>query len=273
MCGRFILVQKLEAIEKRFNVKASFDIELLPSYNVAPGAYTPVISSNDPRSLQLMRFGLVPSWSKTDKMLINARSEGEHNKADDPAYRGAKGIIEKPAFRKAIRSQRCLVIADAFVEGTTKEKLSKPYLVYLRNKVRPFAMAGIYDVWKNPETGVEIYAFAIITTVANELLQKIPHHRCPVILSPNQEAKWLNQEAPLSDITALLRPYKADLMNAYPISPEIKSPSANNAQLIQPIGPTLMAENEFVVSNHIMKTGMGNPKNRFSDQNPYDKLK
>jgi putative SOS response-associated peptidase YedK len=273
MCGRFILVQKLEAIEKRFNVKASFDIELLPSYNVAPGNYAPVITSQDPRTLQLMRFGMVPSWSKSDKMMINARSEGDHNSADDPNYKGAKGIIEKPSFRKPIRSQRCLVIADAFIEGTTKEKLSKPFLVYLRNKVRPFAMAGIYDIWKNPDTGAEIHAFAIITTVANELLQKIPHHRSPVILSPHQEGKWLNQEAPLSDITAMLRPYKADLMNAYPISPQIKSPTANNPQLIQPLGPPLLAEDAFVVTNYLMKTGMGNPKGHFTDQNPSDKLK
>ncbi len=273
MCGRFILVQKLEAIQKRFNATVSFDIPLRPSYNIAPGSYTPVITSANPRQIDLLRFGMVPSWSVSDKMIINARSEGDHNSADDPGYRGAKGIIEKPSFRKPIRSQRCLVIADAFIEGTTREKLSKPFLVYLRNKVRPFAMAGIYDIWKNPATGVEIHAFAIITTVANELMLKIPHHRSPVILQPHQESKWLNPGTPLTDITAMLRPYHADLMNAYPISAAIKSPTANSPDLINPLGPTLMEEVGFESKNYILKTGMGNPKTHFSQHGETDELK
>ena len=70
-------------------------------------------------------------------MFLNARSEGDHNPDNDPRYTGAKGIIQKPSFRKAIRSQRCLVLADAFIEGPFDRKLSEPYLVYLKGKERP----------------------------------------------------------------------------------------------------------------------------------------
>ena len=141
MCGRYILVQKAEVIEKRFGVVVPDTIQLKPSYNIAPGKLAPVITNDQPHELQLFRFGLTPSWMTQSKFFINARAEGDHNFDNDPNYSGAKGIITKPAFRKPIRSQRCLVPADAFIEGPEKEKLNKPFVVYLREKVRPFAFA------------------------------------------------------------------------------------------------------------------------------------
>ncbi|NMD16449.1 MAG: SOS response-associated peptidase [Bacteroidales bacterium] len=272
MCGRYILVQKLENIEKRFNVTAAFDTLLKPQYNISAGAWVPIIGSDDPHHLQLMRFGITPFWSKTDKFFINARAEGDHNSENLPHYKGAKGIIEKPAFRRPIRSQRCLVIADAFIEGTIQEKLNKPFVVYLRNKVRPFAMAGIWDEWKNPETGEIVRSFAIITTVANELLLKLPHSRMPVILTPAEERKWLDLSLPLSDMTAMLAPYGASLMNAYPISPVIKSPKAEGAKLISPIGPPVVPEDDLQVKSYLQRSGMGNPKQNFSDHLPEDEI-
>ena len=188
MCGRFILASDLTAIQKRFDVAVPEGLDFTPSYNIGPGKYSPVITNTAPGELQLFRFGLTPFWSKKKSMMfINARSEGDQNKEDATDYKGAKGIIAKPAFRKPIRSQRCLIPADAFIEGTTKEKLSKPFVVYLKEHVRPFAFAGIWDVWADQETGEEISSFAIITSSANALLQKIPHHRSPVILHREYE--------------------------------------------------------------------------------------
>jgi putative SOS response-associated peptidase YedK len=77
--------------------------------------------------------------------MINARAEGSHNAENDSNYNGTAGIFQKPMFRHAIKSQRCLVLVDAFIEGPKQEKLNKPYLVYA-NRDRPFALAGIYDV-------------------------------------------------------------------------------------------------------------------------------
>jgi putative SOS response-associated peptidase YedK len=168
-------------------------------------------------------FGLTPFWAKKPMYLFNARSEGDRNKENDPNFRGAKDILIKPSFRKPIRSQRCLIPADAFYEGTTTEGLSKPFLVFFKNKVRPFAFAGLYDDWKNPETGETIRSFSIITTTANELMQKIPHHRCPIILPQWQEKKWLSERTALTDITDMLKSPEADLMNAYPVAESIKN--------------------------------------------------
>jgi putative SOS response-associated peptidase YedK len=263
MCGRYILVQKLEDIEKRFNVIAPEDLEFKASYNISPGQYAPVITSENPKSIELLQFGLTPFWAKKPMYLFNARSEGDHNKENDTSYKGAKGIIKKPAFRKAIRSQRCLIPADAFIEGTTKERLSKPYVVYLRNQERPFAFAGLWDIWVNKETGEILRSFSIITTVANDLLQKIPHHRSPVILPRRFEKDWLNSDLPLTDITSILEPFPGEKMNAYPISADIKNPRAEGKELIKPVGERLVAETETRRTDDVKLQGMGaNKRNR-----------
>jgi len=260
MCGRYVLVQKIEVIEKRFNVTAPSHFEFEPNYNITPGQLAPIITAEDPRVLQLFRFGMTPHWSKKNMILFNARVEGDRNQENDPTYSGSKDIISKPAFRKSIRSQRCLVIADAFIEGTTKEGLDKPFVVFLKDKVRPFAFAGIYDVWLNPETGTEVFSFSIITTTANDLIQRIPHHRSPIILYPHQEAAWLNLKTPLTDITRMLNSYPSEKMNAYPISSKIKNPKANEASLLEPIGSELNSISELSVDRELKLQGMGSRK-------------
>lgn len=261
MCGRYILVHKIEFLEKRFQAAAPPETTFSTSYNIAAGNYAPVIINQEGQNkLQLFRFGLTPSFSKKSKLFINARAEGDHNQENNPVYRGACGIINKPAFRKPIRSQRCLIPADAFIEGTSEEKLSKPYLVYLRNKVRPFAFAGIWDSWRNPANDELIFSFSIITTTSNNLIQRIPHHRSPVILPAEAENQWLNHSLPLSEITALLLPYPARLMNAYPIAPTIKNPEANDPALIRPVGERIMPEYSARIKTKLKQQGMGNPK-------------
>ncbi len=260
MCGRYILVQKVEVLEKRFNCAFQDASGYMPSYNICPGQSAVILTYEDGNTLRMSRFGLTPFWSKKNQLFINARSEGDKNKENKPDYTGGLDIINKPAFRKPIRSQRCLVIADAFIEGTTKEKLSKPFLVYLRNKVRPFAMAGIWDVWRNPESGEEVHSFAIITTVANQLMQRLPHHRSPVILPQPLEQKWIHPKTALTDITSMLRAFPSELMNAYPIGPDIKNPRNNSRELILPIGPPVDPEDDIQVSRSLKLQGMGNPR-------------
>ncbi len=260
MCGRYVLVQKTEVIEQRFNVTAPNYFNWKPNYNIGPGTYAPVITSENPKELQLFQFGLTPFWAKKPMYLFNARTEGDKNKDNNPEYSGSKDIILKPAFRKPIRSQRCLIIADAFIEGTTDDGLKKPYLVYLKNKHRPFAFAGIYDKWINEVTGEELLSFSIITTIANSLLQKIPHQRAPIILPRSAEAFWLSNKTPLTDITKLLKSYDADLMNAYPIGDRIRNPRENDKLLIEPIGKYLGTVKDISSSKTIHLQGMGNRK-------------
>lgn len=256
MCGRYVVVSTVEVIEKRFNVIVpELPLNIIPSFNLGPGSLAPVITNEEPNKVQFFQFGLTPFWAKKKMYLFNARAEGDGNKENDPNYTGGKGIISKPSFKRAIRSQRCLVIADAFIEGSTNEGLDKPYVVYLRDQNRPFAFAGIWEKWTNPETGAISNSFAIITTVANSLLQMIPHHRAPVILSKSGERRWLKAEH-LSDITGMLEPYPSEEMNAYPIDKRIKNPRENDRQLLDPVGERLLTEQETIVNTSLRLQGM-----------------
>lgn len=256
MCGRYVVVSKLKTIEKRFRTKPLPPDLFGMNPNISIGDYAPVIANDRPDEVQLFQFGLTPFWAKKPMYFFNARSEGDHNKEDDPRYTGAMGIINKPAFRHSIRKKRCIIIADAFIEGPKKERLNKPYLVYLKDGKRPFALAGIWDAWIQKETGEEIRSFSIITTVANQLIQKIGHHRSPVILSEEDEQKWLS-DIPLNEVTDLLHPFPPDEMNAYPISPGIKNPRNKDINLLQPTGERLFKEYDYDIVQELELKGMG----------------
>jgi putative SOS response-associated peptidase YedK len=240
MCERFIIVESNEVIETRFNVHTK-DIQIEKNHNLSPTQDAPIITCEDSNHIQLFKFGMVPSGSKKQELIINAQT---------------KGIIIKPEFRKLIRSRRCLIIASAFIVGANDSGLDNPYLVYLQNKKRPFAMAGIYDTWLNPE-GEKVNGFAIITTTANELLLQIGNPRMPVILHESNERTWINKESPLNSITRLLVPYPTNLMNAYPIDPSIKDPTNNYKELILPKGQRVQTEIEIKVEDKFIHHGYG----------------
>lgn len=257
MCGRYVTISKVKEIEKRFGVTAESPDQYTINANVTPGQKSPVITDKDPGGLNFFTFGFTPFWAKKRMYVINARSEGDQNKEDDPRYTGAKGIIQKPMFRTSIRSKRCLVVADAFIEGPKIEKLSKPHCVYMKDGERPFAFAGIWDEWADKTTGELIHTFAIITTTASGVLQKIGHHRSPVILDPDEEKLWLDQSLPLGYVTALLNPLPYDALNAYPISTDIKSPRNHGLELLQPTGERLEPEYAYELYETIKLEGMG----------------
>jgi putative SOS response-associated peptidase YedK len=269
MCGRYVTISSVQSIEKRFQVQATPDISerLQPNANVSHGEYAPVITSDAPKALQLQQFGFTPRWAKKQFYMINARSEGDHNSDNDPRYTGAMGILQKPMFRQSIRDRRCLIIADAFIEGPRQEKLTKPYLVYARDGVRPFALAGIWDEWTHPSTGEVTRSFAILTTVSNRLMERIGHHRSPIVLQEDDEQTWINSSTPLHGITSLLKPYPGNLLNAYPISPAIRDPRANGSDLLQPIGQRVHPEHTYSIHQELKVFGMDNSK--ASRHNPH----
>ncbi|NVK03272.1 MAG: SOS response-associated peptidase [Flavobacteriia bacterium] len=261
MCGRYVTVSKVKAVEKRFNAEVSQPELWRVNTNVGPGTKAPVVTNDAPNEIQHFQFGFTPHWAKKPMYVFNARAEGDHNKDNNPQYTGAKGIIQKPMFRNSIRDRRCLVIADAFIEGPEKEKLSKPYVVYLRER-RPFAFAGVWDEWVNTDTGEMLRSFAILTTVSNPLLQKIGHHRSPVILSPDQETDWISSSLPLNDVTSMLEPYDAKAMNAYPIDPAIKNPRAQGVELLKPVGERIYKEYDYEIYEELRLEGMGETRAR-----------
>ena len=265
MCGRYVTVTSVKAIEKRFQVTAGpgyTDAPPPPNTNVSHGDAAPVITGDQPAALQAMQFGFTPSWAKKQFYMINARSEGDHNADNDPGYRGAMGILQKPMFRQSIRTRRCLVIADAFIEGPQREKLAKPYVVYAREGQRPFALAGIWDEWTDTSSGELIRSFAIITTTACDAMHAIGHHRSPVMLDPEDERKWIDPVTSLSDATGLLRPIPDGKLNAYPIDTAIKNPRLNGTTLLQPTGDRIFPEYDFELHQSLQMFGMGESPGR-----------
>ncbi len=262
MCGRYAVVTKIKEIEKKFGVTAVPGLVFEPKANVAPGTLAPVIASSNPHQIQLMRFGLMPSWAKKPMLLINARIEGDHNQDNLATYRGAKGIFEKPSFRKPIRSQRCVVPADFFFEGPSDLGLSKPFCFYKKNEYTPFAFAGIWDEYVHPTTGEILHSFAILTTAANDLLRRIGHPRSPLILPESREKEWLNGNLDLSGISEFLVPPADDALNAFPVSPEIKNPNAQGMHLLDPVGERVDKEYRYVVTQQLELFGMGETRAR-----------
>jgi putative SOS response-associated peptidase YedK len=264
MCGRYVTVSSVKTVEKRFNVHAPEHVVKAwrPNTNVSHGEAAPVVASNAPDHVQLFQFGFTPHWAKKQFYTVNARSEGDNNKANEPHYGGTMGILQKPMFRRSFRERRCLVVADAFIEGPEKERLGRPYVVYPRDGERPFSLAGIWDEWTDPGTGEIVRSFAIITTVPNKVTQAIDHHRSPVLLDSEQEREWIDAETPLSDITAMLRPCPANRLNAYPISTAIRDPRANGSELLAPIGERIFPEHTYEIHEHLSLFGMGESRAR-----------
>ena len=98
MCGRYVTVSPIQAVEQRFNVKAPKP--WASNTNVSHGDRAPVVASDKPGEVQLMQFGFTPRWAKKQHYMINARAEGDRNAVNDPSYTGAMGILDKPMFRQ-----------------------------------------------------------------------------------------------------------------------------------------------------------------------------
>ena len=257
MCGRFVQVINIKKVENTYGITLPEGTELEGSYNVAPGDYAYVISSSDPQKLVRYRFGMTPHWAKKQMYLINARAEGDANKENDPGFKGKKGIIMKPAFRKPVRSQRCVIIANAFIEGPEKEKLDKPYVIARQDK-QYISLAGVWDTWVDKNTGEEINSFAIITTVANEITSKIGHPRSPVIIPPGEERKWLNSTIPLTEVVSFLKPFPGKYFEAIPVSVKVKDPRNKDRSILVPVGDRITVEDEFKITKGLKLQGMGN---------------
>ena len=145
MCGRFVLADP-EAAQKRFQTKNKTGIK--PLFNASTGMRLPVVTQNGQCQFELMKWGLVPFWAKEVQIgykMINARSET---------------VAEKPAYRKAFKSQRCLVPASGFYEWKKTDDAKIPYYIHLKSN-DIMAFAGLYDLWEN-ENKEMIKSFTII---------------------------------------------------------------------------------------------------------------
>jgi putative SOS response-associated peptidase YedK len=221
MCGRYSFILEDEMIRERFGVTVRSAI-YKARYNCAPTQKLAVISNENPDVLSLYRWGLIPFWAKDPAIgnkLINAKSET---------------ILEKPSFKNAFKSKRCLVLSDGFYEWK-KEGLKTPYRITRRDGVA-FAMAGIWDKWTD-QNGEDIHSFAILTTTPNSLMAKI-HDRMPVILDRKTEKRWI-ENVPQEELLEMMKPCDASSLLAYPVSSLVNSPRNDSPEILTPVGEEL----------------------------------
>lgn len=228
MCGRFRLKADPGFIEERFQLPAGELARQLglfrPRYNIAPSqAVLGVVADDAGRHAKVLQWGFIPHWVKEPSalnQLINARAET---------------VATKPAFRDALRARRCLIPADGFYEWRRDPAGRKvPYHICLKGE-QPFAFAGLWSVWRGPD-GAPVHSCAIVTTEPNALLREI-HDRMPVILRPDAEALWLDWRVnDAAQLRALLVPYPAEEMEAWPVSPLVNNPRNDTPACSAPLG-------------------------------------
>ena len=261
MCGRYAATKNQGDLVEEFEVEVDATGEPAravmthqqnppagqPDYNVAPTKKAPVVMSRPPRGsedgaapvrqLRLVNWGLVPSWAKDVKIgnrMINSRADS---------------VLEKPAFKRAARSRRCLVPAEGWYEWqkspTEKDAKGKPrkqpfYTHRLDGDVMAFA--GLYEFWRDksiedpddPEAWLT--SFTIITTDAEPGLDRI-HDRQPLVLERDDWATWLDPAMQDPDEVARLLAFaQPGRFEAYPVSTAVSSGRSNGAQLIEPVG-------------------------------------
>lgn len=225
MCGRFTLTIPYADFLKYYKVDKSAR-NFIPNYNVAPGQGVPVIVKDDDRGgmqLDYYKWGLIPSWAKDPEIgsrMINARAET---------------VAEKPAFRRAFQSQRCLIIADGFYEWQKAKAASRSIPHYVSIKDRPvFGFAGLFERWKAPDGGV-LKSCTIITTDANKALRQV-HDRMPVILEKRDEQAWIDPgNKDKESLVRMLKPYDPGAMRFHQVSLGVNDPHNNGPELIRPV--------------------------------------
>lgn len=220
MCGRFVITSPPEALRQIFGYLEQPNFP--PRHNIAPTQPMPVVLiENGARHFRLMRWGLIPSWVKDPRkftLLINARSET---------------VLEKPAFKNAIRRRRCLIPADGYYEWQVVGGRKRPYFIYRRDR-QPLGLAGVAETWMGPN-GEELDTVAIVTAAAGAELSTL-HTRVPVAIDEVDFARWLDcSEDSAEPVLALMAPPHDGTFTWHEVSTRVNHTDNDDEQLILPI--------------------------------------
>lgn len=219
MCGRFALFAYMRQLIEEFGLDEDDAEEAGQRYNVAPSQRVlAVVNDGQNNRLETFKWGFIPQWAKDEKprYMINARAET---------------VAEKPTFRSAFRSRRCLVVADGFYEWKRSGKLKVP--MFIRDTSgRPWGFAAIYETW-TPPGGEPVTTCAIITTAANKVMSRV-HTRMPVIVHEEDRTTWLDPSVEDIDVLLpILRPYEDDRMEMFPVSDDVNSSGNDHPGLVK----------------------------------------
>ncbi len=220
MCGRYRMT-RADKLAQQFDIAEEelAAMQFSPRYNVAPGQFVAAVRQDAEKPLRhfaKLKWGLVPFWAKDPNIgykMINARSET---------------IIEKPAYKKAFESRRCLIPADGFYEWKKEGKGKQPFHFGMRDD-SIFAMTAIWERWKDPK-GELLETCSILPTSPNALMEDV-HDRMPVILRPDDYDLWLDPGMKKAEaLTELLKPFDPKRMRRYAVSTRVNSVKFDDAE-------------------------------------------
>ncbi|MBP1970623.1 putative SOS response-associated peptidase YedK [Virgibacillus natechei] len=220
MCGRYTLLADELEILQEFGLEKNIK-SYQPSFNIAPGQNVlAIIHDGKEKRAGYLRWGLVPSWAKDEKIgykMINARSETAH---------------KKPSFKKLMARKRCLITADSFYEWEKTDEGKQPKRIQLPDR-QVFAFAGLWDKWVQEDK--VIFTCTILTKEANEFMQGI-HHRMPIILPKNKQDEWIKPEQQSPDQAYdFLQTIKDDPLTAYNVNRYVNAAKNDDAACIEPM--------------------------------------
>ena len=231
MCGRFALKTPDVTLAAQFGATLLESFE--PRYNIPPGGPISVVRvEKGKRILKQDHWGLLPFWAKDRSFAaktFNARAET---------------VAEKPSFKKAFLARRCLIPVDGYFEwqkpGPSAPETRAPDdkgsgkvpFYFTLQTGEAFALAGLWETWKDPATGKSVESCTILTTSANELVAPV-HDRMPVILDLEAQARWLDpaNQYP-TDLQSLLKPFDPKLMALRKVSPKVNSPQNTGVDIL-----------------------------------------
>jgi putative SOS response-associated peptidase YedK len=227
MCGRMTMRTDPAAVADQFDAElrdaeATALQDLGPRYNIAPTQPIPVVvQRDDGRSIELHRWGLVPSWATSPAAgarMINARAET---------------VATSPAFRPSFLRRRCIIPADGFYEWRREGRRKQPFLIHTPTD-EPLAFAGLWAPWRDPTSGGWLLSAAVVTTAANATVGRL-HDRMPVILAADAWRLWIDPDVGDPDLLQdLLRPAPDDMLELVPVSPLVNNASNEGAELLRP---------------------------------------
>lgn len=233
MCGRFTNRYTWKQLHRLLQLTTP-PLEFVERYNIAPTQDAPVVrevagagvdgrGAGRSRRVDMLRWGLIPSWAKDESFgskAINARAET---------------VATSGAFRDSFRRRRCVVPASGFYEWKqldAADKRKQPYYITPTDE-DPFLLAGLWSSWTSSSGPLE--TFTILTTTPNEMMATL-HDRMPVILHVEECGTWLDPTLENGDaVSALLRPYPSELMLAHPVSTLVNSPKNTGKELVQAV--------------------------------------
>lgn len=221
MCGRFALYAAPATIQSK--LKLTEPVDIAPNYNITPSSpIIAVIDGDNGFSARYFHWGLIPFWAKDKKnsyRMINARAET---------------LTQKPAFKQAFKTQRCIIVMSGFFEWKTMDGHKQPYFIYPKQD-DVFKVAGIWQNWTDKASGEIIESCAIITCEAN-LFMKAIHHRMPAIIANKDYDNWLakdNQDT--SYLQTLLNDSGQDDLSCHAVTTNMNDARFNDKKIIEPL--------------------------------------